>query len=247
MSTSTNTTQHHYRVHRQYLHHRDSKLLESIREVILGLEDGLISTLGVIVGVAAGTGSSRIVILSGIVAVFAEALSMAAGTYLSHKTEQQLQEVYLREEEEEIKRWPRVELQEAHRVLIRRGYSKEERRIIMKRLRDSRNELLEFLTQGKVAMKRRGTSLAWATVIMWLANIIGGILAVSAYLMFPLMVASVAAVAIVGLTLFALGAMKGLLFKLPWFISGIEMMVISLIAAGLGHSIGWFVQRFLLS
>lgn len=64
-------------------------ILTSIREVIFGLEDGLVSTLGVITGIAEGTQDRFVIILSGIVVIAVESLSMAAGTYLSNKSEQE--------------------------------------------------------------------------------------------------------------------------------------------------------------
>lgn len=64
-------------------------LLPSIREVIFGLEDGLVSTLGVITGIAEGTHDKYIILLSGLVIIFVESLSMAAGTYLSNKSEKE--------------------------------------------------------------------------------------------------------------------------------------------------------------
>jgi vacuolar iron transporter family protein len=62
-----------------------------VREVIFGLEDGAVSTLGILVGVAAGTNNRFFVILSGLVVIFVESLSMAAGTYLSNKSELEIQ------------------------------------------------------------------------------------------------------------------------------------------------------------
>jgi len=59
----------------------------SLREIVFGLEDGLVSTLGAITGIATATGDPRIVVISGLVIVAVESLSMAAGTYLSNKSE----------------------------------------------------------------------------------------------------------------------------------------------------------------
>jgi predicted membrane protein (TIGR00267 family) len=61
------------------------EIVDSMREIVFGLEDSLVSTLGAITGIAVGTGSQYIVILSGLVLVAAEATSMAAGSYLSTK------------------------------------------------------------------------------------------------------------------------------------------------------------------
>lgn len=64
------------------LHHL---IVSSIREIIFGLEDALVSTLGAVTGIAIGTGSQYVVILSGLVLIAAESMSMGAGSYLSSK------------------------------------------------------------------------------------------------------------------------------------------------------------------
>ncbi len=61
------------------------EIRESMREIVFGLEDSLVSTLGALTGIAAGTQNASIVILSGVVIVAVEAVSMSAGSYLSSK------------------------------------------------------------------------------------------------------------------------------------------------------------------
>ncbi len=73
-----------------------------IREIVFGFEDGVVSTLGAITGIAAGTGSSFVVILSGIVIVIVEAVSMGAGSYLSGKSAREVLET-------KVKQNPRLE------------------------------------------------------------------------------------------------------------------------------------------
>ncbi len=55
--------------------------------MVFGIEDSLISTLGVVTGMASGTGSQSTIVLAGIVLVTVEALSMAAGEMISSQTE----------------------------------------------------------------------------------------------------------------------------------------------------------------
>lgn len=64
-----------------------------VREIIFGLEDSLVSTSGVVVGIAAGTENRYLVILSAFVVIVVESLSMAAGTYLSNKSEMEVSRV----------------------------------------------------------------------------------------------------------------------------------------------------------
>lgn len=61
------------------------EIVDSMREIVFGLEDALVSTLGAITGIAVGTHNTYVVILSGLVILFAEATSMSAGSYLSTK------------------------------------------------------------------------------------------------------------------------------------------------------------------
>jgi VIT1/CCC1 family predicted Fe2+/Mn2+ transporter len=58
-----------------------------IREIVFGLEDSLVSTLGVVTGVAVAVDESNVVIVTGCVLLVVEAVSMAASSYLSSKSE----------------------------------------------------------------------------------------------------------------------------------------------------------------
>lgn len=61
-----------------------------IRSAFFGLQDGLVSTTGVVVGISAGVNDKSIVILASLVAVTVEASSMAAGQYSSEKAVHQM-------------------------------------------------------------------------------------------------------------------------------------------------------------
>lgn len=87
-------------------------LRRSLREGVFGLQDGLVSTLGALTGIAGGTQSREHVLLAGAVVVAVEAMSMAAGSYLSSKSERQYLERMLREEELAIERDPEGERRE---------------------------------------------------------------------------------------------------------------------------------------
>jgi len=65
---------------------KKSFLETTVREVVFGLEDSLVSTVGAITGIAVGTDNQMVVILSGLVILAVEATSMGAGSYLSSKT-----------------------------------------------------------------------------------------------------------------------------------------------------------------
>lgn len=59
---------------------------EYLQSGIFGINDALVSTTGVIVGVSAGTGNKSIIILAGVVTILVEAISMGSGQYISLKS-----------------------------------------------------------------------------------------------------------------------------------------------------------------
>jgi vacuolar iron transporter family protein len=61
-----------------------------LRSVLFGCEDGLVSTTGAVVGIAAGSADKEVVVLAGLVVIAVEALSMGAGQFLSEKAVHQL-------------------------------------------------------------------------------------------------------------------------------------------------------------
>lgn len=65
-------------------------LIENTRDIVFGFEDGFVSTLGTITGIAAATYDAYVVILSGAVLILVEAVSMAAGSYLSSKSQKEV-------------------------------------------------------------------------------------------------------------------------------------------------------------
>jgi VIT1/CCC1 family predicted Fe2+/Mn2+ transporter len=60
------------------------------RSIVFGFQDALVSTTGVIVGVATGTGNVDIVIMAGIITILVESLSMGVGQYMSEKAVHQM-------------------------------------------------------------------------------------------------------------------------------------------------------------
>lgn len=63
---------------------------DNLRSAFFGAEDSLVSTTGLIAGIAVGSDSVKVVLLAGLVGVSVEALSMAAGQYLSEKAVEEL-------------------------------------------------------------------------------------------------------------------------------------------------------------
>ncbi len=226
-------------------HNRVNPLLDSIREIIFGLGDGLVSTLGVVVGVAAGTNDSRIVIITGLVLIVVEALSMAAGSYLSSKSHRQLLQRKIREEEFEIENSPEEEKLELIEMYRQRGFTEAEVKIVVNRItKDKKLWLEEMIAKelkiGNAQMDEEGGS----AFFMGIAYIAGGMVPVAPFFFLPLMMASIISVVSTILALFLVGYWKGYVTHQNRIRSGLEMMLISMAAASLGYIIGYISGKF---
>src|SRR5688572_8434363 len=81
-----------------------------VRDLVLGFNDGLVSVYAVTAGVAGAAFSSGQIFLTGIAAAVAGALSMAAGEFISTKSQGQFYESERRREKEHLQRWPHLEV-----------------------------------------------------------------------------------------------------------------------------------------
>ena len=105
-----------------------------IREFVFGIQDGLISTVGLLAGVQGATESNAIVILTGVTAMLAGAISMAAGSYLSSSAEKEIFDKELREAETLAANEPYLAAEGLLRALNQEGLQKEQSYRIVKLL-----------------------------------------------------------------------------------------------------------------
>jgi len=210
-----------------------------LRDAVFGTQDGLISTLGALTGIAAGTQSREAVVIAGFVIIVVESLSMAAGSYLSSKSQREYLERLLREEEEEIARDPEGEYQEIVEMYRERGYTDEEIALIAKRLLSDPKLLLEDMAHKELGICPQALEEPLGNAfVMGLAYVVGGLIPVVPYLVLSLQAAMPISVGGTLLALFCFGGLKGRIVKQPWWRSGLEMLSIAGLAALAGFAIG---------
>jgi len=101
-------------------HHR-SQRAPWLRAAVLGANDGILSTAAVVVGVAAARTGRNDVLIAGIAALVAGALSMAVGEYVSVSSQRDAEQADLAVEAEALRDHPRAELHELARIYEERG------------------------------------------------------------------------------------------------------------------------------
>ncbi|MEU1160816.1 VIT family protein [Streptomyces sp. NPDC005921] len=99
--------------------------LNWLRAAVLGANDGIVSTAGIVVGVAGATGDRSTLLTAGLAGLLAGSMSMAAGEYVSVSTQRDSELAALALEKRELKEQPEAELEELTDLLERRGLSRE--------------------------------------------------------------------------------------------------------------------------
>ncbi|MDV6330650.1 VIT family protein [Asticcacaulis sp. 201] len=96
-----------------------------LRAAVLGANDGIISVASLIVGVAATQSDKGTVVLTGLAALVAGALSMAAGEYVSVSSQADTERADLERERQELVDFPAAELEELTQIYVGRGLTRE--------------------------------------------------------------------------------------------------------------------------
>ena len=96
-----------------------------LRAAVLGANDGILSTSSLMIGVAAAAASSQSILLAGVAALVAGALSMAAGEYVSVSSQADIEKADLEIERRALEADPQGELNELAQIYMARGLSKD--------------------------------------------------------------------------------------------------------------------------
>jgi VIT1/CCC1 family predicted Fe2+/Mn2+ transporter len=99
--------------------------LNWLRAAVLGANDGIVSTAGVVMGVAGATSDSTAIVIAGIAALTAGALSMGTGEFVSVSTQRDSEKALLALEARELERMPETEQRELAKMYVDKGLSPE--------------------------------------------------------------------------------------------------------------------------
>lgn len=113
---------------------KSGKKLNWLRAAVLGANDGIVSTAGLVVGVAGATTSSSIILAAGIAGVSAGSLSMAVGEYVSVSSQRDTERALLKKEKRELEEFPEQELKELEELYQAKGLSVKASKIVAKEL-----------------------------------------------------------------------------------------------------------------
>lgn len=217
----------------------------TLRAVIFGVSDGLVSNLSLVMGVAGasgaagGNGDQRFILLAGIAGMVAGASSMAAGEYISMQSQRELFEHQIELERAELEAMPEEEEAELAAVYRSKGFTDEEAARIAKRLFQDRETALDTLVREELGLDPDELGSPWgAATGSFLAFSVGAVVPVVPYLAGGGPVAFVATLGFSLAALFGVGAGVSLLTGRGTLYSGARQVAIGAAAAGVTFLVG---------
>ena len=219
-----------------------------IRSIILGLNDGLISTFTLLVGVAAATlistGSNSIVILTGFAAMVSGAISMGLGEYISSKSEYSYIKNEINREKAEIELFPEEEKQEIFDMFKEMGFKGEILNSCVNTITSNKETWLNFLLKSELGLEEPENPIIGA-ILTFTSFVVGAIIPIIAYLInigiFSLILSSIFSFSMLAIA----GALKTRITGESKLKGALEMIIIGILAFIFSYIIGIALEQLI--
>ena len=161
----------------------ESRASGVLRPVVFGGNDGLVSNLALVMGVAGASPAPGIIVLAGIAGLLAGAFSMAVGEYISVRSQRELLEYQIAFERRQLLETPEEEHEILVGIYVERGLDREEARYFADRMFADKDRALAALVREEIGLDPRviGSPMS-AAIGSFLAFTLGALVPVVPYL-----------------------------------------------------------------
>lgn len=220
---------------------------EMIRQVTFGMNDGVVSVFALLAGIAGANQSVETILVTLIAATAAGALSMAAGEFISAKSESDFYNHEINQERLEIELCPEIEREELRQIYLKKGFRGKLLEDVVDQICKDKDLWVQEMVIDELGVTEleHESSLKTAGVI-FLAFCLGASFPTLPYVILapldidPSLIFKISTGITVG-GLFLAGAMKKFVTGVNWFKSGLEMVLVGAFAFGISYLIGLFI------
>ena len=211
----------------------------SLRDVILGGQDGLVNMLGIALGVVAAGGSTHVLIITGLAAAITESISMGAVAYTSFGSDRDFYLAERSREQNEIETQPDDEREEVREIYAAKGFKGQLLEDVVSTITANRETWVSTMMNEELHLQPVAQQiLVQSALVVTVATLIGHFIPIVPFMVVARTPAIVLAIALSAVTLFAVGVYSAKTLIGDWRKSGIQMVAIGLGAAALGFLIG---------
>ncbi len=220
---------------------------ELIRQITFGMNDGVVSVFALLAGLAGAGQEPKVIVITLLAATIAGALSMAAGEFISSKSEADYYSHEIEQESLEIKLCPEIEKEELRKIYKDKGFEGELLDQVVDHLVKDKEIWVREMVIDELGVTdiEQGSGIKTALII-FVAFILGACFPTLPYIFLinfdiePLVMFKSATMVTVG-GLFLAGALKKFVTGVNWLKSGVEMLLVGFFAFSISYAIGLFI------
>ncbi len=221
------------------LRHKNVTSGGNLRAAVFGINDGLVSNVSLILGVAGATAEPKVVLLSGIAGLLAGAFSMAAGEFVSMRSQREMFEHQIGLEKKELAEYPDEEAQELALIYAARGMPPQDAQALARRTIANPQLALDTLAREELGLNPDELGSAWgASWSSFVSFAIGAFVPLAPFLFAGGNRALPIAVGLTAVALFAVGATISLFTGRSALRDGLRMLLIGGSAGAVTYMIG---------
>lgn len=219
--------------------HRNAGSGNVLRAAVFGVSDGLVSNASLIYGVAGASPEPSVIVLTGVAGMLAGAFSMAAGEYVSVRSQREMFEYQIGLEREELDQYPQEEAAELALIYEAKGVSKEEAQRMANTLIEDPERALDTLAREELGLNPDELGSPWGAALSSFLSFLGGaILPLLPFLFISGNAALSLSIGLTALSLFGVGAALSLFTGRHAILSGLRMLSIGGLAGLATYLIG---------
>jgi VIT1/CCC1 family predicted Fe2+/Mn2+ transporter len=220
-------------------HHSGMSGGGNLRAAVFGINDGLISNASLIMGVAGASADAATILLTGTAGLVAGAFSMAAGEYVSMRSQREMFEYQIGLERDELAAYPEEEAHELALIYEARGISPEESQRMAQTVITDPERALDALAREELGLNPEDLGSPWgAAIFSFLSFAAGGVVPLLPFVFGAGSTALNIAIGLTAVALFAVGATLSLFTGRNALLSGLRMLAIGAAAGGVTFMVG---------
>lgn len=210
---------------------------EWIRDATLGANDGLVSVLTLLAGVAGAT-SGDTVLLAGVAGVVAGAISMAVGAYVSAKAYRAFYRNELQREIREMRELPEVERSEIREIYRERGFEGELLERVVDTITSNPRVWLKVMMKEELGLSAQFGRPLGAAAVVFVAFLAGGVVPVIPFLFTEGLLALAISFGFTTVALLSAGAFRTRFTGERPLLAGLELVAMATAGVGIAYGIG---------
>ncbi|MCX6620500.1 MAG: VIT1/CCC1 transporter family protein [Acidobacteria bacterium] len=217
---------------------------EVVRDIVIGMSDGLTVPFALAAGLTGVVASTRIVVVAGLAEIAAGSIAMGLGGYLAARTDFEHYESERRREFEETEQLPDVEEQEVVRVFRDYGLSDQQMEPVVTAICSNRDRWVDFMMRFELGLEKPDPARALHSALtIALSYVAGGLIPLSPYIWAPsIRTALAVSVAVTLLALFVFGYIKGRFTGMSPLRSASQTAAIGSVAAAAAFTIARLIE-----